>query len=105
MDQYGTSIFKFMKELKNQVGCEIVGMSSVGPSTVAVTSKNINDISPSIDKWGMELTFTTKVDNVGLTVERFSPLKLISVMGFFLSFLSDTIKALLEVEKPPVARS
>ena len=58
-----------MSRLREQ-GLEFVGMSSVGPSIAVVTERSEKEVADILAPMGLAIAISTKVDNVGLQVER-----------------------------------
>jgi beta-ribofuranosylaminobenzene 5'-phosphate synthase len=53
-----------------EAGLEFVGMSSVGPSIAVVTERSETEMAKILEPMGLKIAISTKVDNVGLKVER-----------------------------------
>ena len=71
---------KFLADTRSNIG-GVVGMSSVGPAVVIVTKEPKEKIEQMCKKWQFSLDFTTKINNIGLTVERVNSYKFVFVQG------------------------
>jgi beta-RFAP synthase len=70
VEHHSFKIYHYMSQLRES-GLEFVGMSSVGPSIAVVTEESEEEIAKLIEPMGLKIAITTKVDNKGLTIERF----------------------------------
>ncbi len=69
VEHHGFEIYRYMSLLRES-GLEFVGMSSVGPSIAIVTEKSRSEVADILKKMSLEIAIETKVDNVGLRLER-----------------------------------
>lgn len=70
VEHHSFKIYHYMSQLRES-GLDFVGMSSVGPSIAVVTEESEEEIAKLIEPMGLKIAITTKVDNKGLTIERF----------------------------------
>jgi beta-ribofuranosylaminobenzene 5'-phosphate synthase len=69
VEHHGFEIYQHMSRLR-EAGLEFVGMSSVGPSIAVVTERSETEMAKILEPMGLKIAISTKVDNVGLKVER-----------------------------------
>jgi predicted sugar kinase len=69
VEHHGFLIYQHMSRLREE-GLEFVGMSSVGPSIAVVTERSEKEMAEILEPMGLSIAISTKVDNVGLKVER-----------------------------------
>lgn len=62
-------IYQHMNALR-QAGLEFVAMSSVGPSICVVTEKTESEMQLILDPLGLEISVSTKADNIGIRLSR-----------------------------------
>jgi beta-ribofuranosylaminobenzene 5'-phosphate synthase len=70
VEHHSFKIYHYMSQLRES-GLEFVGMSSVGPSIAVVTEESEDEIAKLIEPMGLKIAITTKVDNIGLKIERY----------------------------------
>ncbi|HII07739.1 MAG TPA: GHMP kinase [Methanotrichaceae archaeon] len=69
VEHHGFEIYQHMNSLR-EAGLEFVGMSSVGPSIAVVTERTEEEMTKLLAPMGLKVAISTKVDNVGLKIER-----------------------------------
>ena len=68
IEHHSFELYQYMNNLRKS-GLEFVGMSSVGPSIVIVSSQNQTEISKIVTDLGLKIAISTQVDNKGLIFE------------------------------------
>jgi len=81
ISQYGPQLPKLMHHLKEKEGCELVGMSSIGPSVIIVTKKSLQEIQSITSSFEFVISYETEVDNEGLVTQVVNYPELIFVLG------------------------
>ena len=68
IEHHSFEIYQYMNKLR-KAGLEFVGMSSVGPSIAIITKRTAEEISDLLQSNGLNIAFSTFVDNNGVVLE------------------------------------